>query len=131
MVTLNQYVLKIVITFGSNKSKNQITNYLTNTVWDKLETKIDTKMDNNFDVGWSKIVKLKIIELANNAWEAYPKFAISGTTSLTASQLRSGMSDLLADLKVTLKAEFESNGATNVKFHIRYLDSRALTGDEF
>ncbi len=130
VIVLEQKILKIVISFTSNKSKNQITNYLTNNVWPKLQTKINTKMNANFDPGWSIISKLKITEHEGNEWEIYPKFAISGTTNLTANQLKSGVSDLLANLKVTLKEEFEANGATGVIFHIHYSDGRVKLGDE-
>jgi len=133
-ITLNQSVLKILIQFQSNRNINQVRNYLRNTVWPKLETKIDNKMNNNFDAGWTKSVKLKLSESqdgnGDDWFEAYPKFIISGTTNLTASQLKTGVSDLLADLKVTLKADFESKGATNVTFHIHYQDGRASSGDE-
>ena len=130
MVTLNQRTLKIVISFTSNRSQQQITNYLTNTVWPALETKIDTKMDNNFDPGWTKGISLRVNEISPNEWEVYPKLWISGDTNLTGAQLKTGVSDLLADLKVTLKAEFESQGATNVEFHIHYQDGRASGVDE-
>lgn len=133
MITLDQVVLKIVIRFQSNRNINQVRNYLTNTVWPKLEAKIDTKMDNNFDPGWTKSIKLKLTESqeGNEDWfEAYPKLSISGTTNLTASQLRTGVSDLLADLKVTLKADFELQGATNITFHVHYQDGRSAEIDE-
>lgn len=119
-----------MIKFNSNRNKTQIRNYLINTIWPRLETKINTIMNNNFDAGWSVDTKLKVDKVSNKLWTIYPKFAVSGTTSLTGTQLRTGVSNLLADLKVTLKADFESQGATNVKFHIHYEDGRDKQGDE-
>jgi hypothetical protein len=130
MVTLNQKVLKIVIQAEINKNETQVRNYLTNVVWPKLETKIDTKMDNNFDPGWSKEVSLRVTKGPGNWIEAYPKFMISGETPLTAEQLKISVSDLLADLKITLKADFESQGATNITFHVHYEDGRQSAVDE-
>jgi len=129
-ITLNQAILKIVITLKSTFTENQIRNYLINTVWPKLETKIDTKMDNNFNTGWSKQVKLKVHKTADDWVDIYPKFTISGTTSLTGAQLKTGVSDLLRDLKTTLKDEFESQGATDITFHPHYQDGRAKEADE-
>lgn len=133
-ITLDQAVLKIVIQFKSSRSETQIRNYLVNTVWAKLESKIDAKMDANFDAGWTKNVKLKVnksLDPDGVEWtEIYPKFTISGTTNLTGTQLKTGVSDLLRDLKTTLKDEFQSQGATNVSFHIHYQDGRVKEIDE-
>ena len=130
-ITIKEATLKIIITFTSTRNQNTIKNYLTNTVWPKLETKIDAKMDNNFNPGWSKSIFLRISSLGNDEWQIYPKLILNGTTNLTASQLRTGVSDLLRDLKTTLKADFESQGATNVKFHVHYEDERVKETDEF
>lgn len=129
-ITLIQRPLKIVIIFNSANTETQIRNYLINTVWPALQTKINTKMDNNFVTGWSKGIKLSVGSLGINEWQVYPKFWISGTTNLTVSQLRTGLSDLLRNLKTTLKADFESQGATNVRFHVHYQDGRTLEVDE-
>ena len=87
-------------------------------------------MNANFDAGWSLFVKLKVNKTSKNEWEIYPKFGISGTTNLTIPQLNTGVSNLLADLKTTLKADFESQGATNVLFHVHYPDKRQNASDE-
>jgi len=129
MIEVNN-VVKIVITFTSTRTKTQITNFLKNTIWSKLQTKINTVMNNNFDVGWKVEPKLKVIELGVNKWQVYPKFAISGTTNLTGQQLKTGVSNLLANLKTTLLAEVNSQNASNISFHVHYSDGRALAGDE-
>jgi len=130
MVTLDHVVLKIVCTAKSTFTETQIRNFLINTVWPKLKTKIDTKMNNNFDPGWSVEKKLKVKKSTDNWVNIYPKFAISGTTSLTGAQLRTGVSNLLKELKDVLKAEFLANGATDITFHPHYKDGRAKESDD-
>jgi len=139
-ITLDKQKIKIAIEGRVNKSENAITNYLTNIVWPKLQTKIETKMNANFDVGWTfdKSLRVKksdgfsLVEnqITNDWVSVYPKFWISGTTNLTVQQLKTGVSDLLADLKTTLKEDFESQGATELSFHVQYQDGRQKTSDE-
>jgi len=131
VITLTQNVLKIVMNFTkSGTTETQIKNFLLNNIWPDLKTKIDTKMDNNFDHGWVVEKKLKVSELSNDGWQIYPKFHISGTTNLTGSQLRSGVSDLLRDLKTTLIAHGTALGASDFSFHVHYQDGRAPEADE-
>jgi len=131
-ITLNQSVLKMVMDFtkaGTNET--QIRNFLINNIWPALRTKIDTKMNNNFDPGWIRKNKLNVFKLNEpDRWQIYPKFYISGTTNLTSAQLRSGISNLLRDLKTTLIAEGTTLGVTNMTFHIHYEDGRVPEADE-
>ena len=126
----NQETFKIVISFTSNKSESQIIDYLNNTVWSNLETRINNVMASNFDNGWNIQKKLKVNSIGNDRWEVYPKFGISGTTQRNEGQLRGVFSSLLAQLKTTLKTDFESDGATDVTFHIHYPDQRQNASDE-
>ena len=126
---LPQTRFKCVITFNSNKSQAQITNFLNNTVKTPFEAKINQILTANF-VSYSLGFKYKLINLGGGVWQIYPKFFFSGETNLTANQLATGISNLLAELKTILKTNFESNGATNVNFHIQYLDGRAKASDE-
>ncbi len=131
-ITLTQNILKIVMSFTkTGTTESAIRTFLINNIWPALQIKINTKMTNNFDPGWSKINKLSVFSTGVDKWEIYPKFAITGTTNLTGSQLRSGVSDLLRDLKTTLITEGTALGATNMKFHVHYQDGRAAEGDEF
>ena len=126
---VDQTRFKCVITFTSNKSRNQILNYLNNTVKTPFEAKINQVLTANF-VSYSLEFKYKLIDLGGNTWQIYPKFSVSGETNLTQGQLITGISNLLAELKTILKTNFEANGATNVQFHIQYPDMRAKASDE-
>ena len=127
---VSQTRFKCVITFNSNKSRNQILNYLNNTVKTPFEAKINQVLTANF-TSYSLGFKYKLNDMGGNSWELYPKFFVSGDTNLTQGQLETAVSNLLGELKTILKTNFESNGATNVKFHITYPDRRAKTSDEF
>ncbi len=133
MVTLQDTVIKIAIVFEHlTATENQITNYFVNTVRPNLDVVLTNKMDANFDPGWTKGYSF-FIQKQNDGvtWEVYPKIWIAGTTSLSGNALKTGVSNILKDLKVRLKTDMIAQGAFNLKFHVHYEDGRAAEGDEF
>ena len=126
---LPQQRFKIVIVFNSNRTQAQITNFLNNTVKAPFEAKINQVLTANF-ISYNLGFKYKINK-QGNYYEVYPKIIISGETNLTESQLITGISNLLSDLKTILKTNFETQPVTNIRFHIQYPDFRAKVSDEF
>ena len=115
-VVIDQYVLKIVIEFdleGTNET--QVKNYITNTVYPKLRDKVIEKLQANF-ISWSLEKKLKVHQLVGDTYQVYPKMVFSGETTLTISQLKTGVDNLMGDLKTIVKDELALQGATNVKY---------------
>ena len=123
--------IKIVIDFTLNRSEAQIRDYLNNIAWPILHSKIDDKVATIFNPGYIvSAPKLKLVNFGNNEWQIYPKFGIEGTSNLTEEQFRLELSNLLSDLKLILKQKFDSQGATNIVFHINYPDRRTRSSDE-
>ncbi len=133
MVTLSDRALRVVIEFEHlTATEIQITNYFTNTVKPNLDIVLTNKMDANFDPGWTKGYLFFIQKLNDGVtWQVFPKIWISGTTSLSGNALKTGVSNILKNLKDKLKTDMIANGATNIRFHVHYEDNRAFESDEF
>lgn len=117
-ITITNFHVKVVVQFDKpGITETQITNYLVNTVWPEMRDVIITKLDNNFDT-YTIEKSLKVQKIQGDTWEFYPKFVISGETTLTRQQLRNGFDSTIDNLKDILQTHMEIQEATNVKYHM-------------
>jgi len=117
-ITINQFTAKIVVTFDkSGITETALRNYLINNVWSDVRDILITKLDNNFE-SYTLNKSLKVNNIGGDRWEFYPKFVISGETTLTKQQLRNGFDSTLDNIKAILQTHMDAQGATNVKYHI-------------
>ena len=118
ITTIESFTAKIVVTFDKpGITEAQISNYLKNTVWLDIEPIITNKLDNNF-ITYDLDVKLKVYQLNTNKFEFYPKFTVSGETTLTPQQLRNGFDSTIDNIKDVIQVHMDLQSATNVNYHL-------------
>ena len=118
VTVIDQFTAKVVVTFDKpGISEAQLTNFLTNNVWPDVRDIIITKLDNNF-ITYTLEKNLKVIRIDSDTWKFYPKFIISGETTLTKQQLRNGFDSTIDNIKDTLQVHMDLQSATNVKYHL-------------
>ena len=117
-LVINDQIIKIVVIFDINAPFNAVKNYLQNQVLPELQIAVNNKLQANF-TDYSLTADFRFIQNPiNDQFEVYPKLLFSGTTELTAQQLKTGVDNALADLKTTLKNEIIGQGGTPLFFHV-------------
>ena len=118
VTVIDGFTAKFVVTFDKvGITEAQISNYLKNTVWLDVRDILITKLDNNF-ITYDLVVKLKVNQINANTFQFYPKFIISGETSLSPAQLRNGFDATLNNIKDVIQVHLDLQSATNVSYHM-------------
>lgn len=117
-ITINSFTAKIVVSFERpGLNEEQIRNYLIDNIWPDVRDLLITKLDNNFE-SYTLEKDLEVYKVNTDRWEIYPKFVISGETTLTKQQLRNGFDNTLDQIKSILQTHIELQGGTDIIYHI-------------